>query len=138
MYSTVQNLVHSTIYTAMFSSLKSTMLCAMCRRQVKCVPEGLSQVCNFYAWVQLMLQYSVQYTVHYTVHCTMQFQACVVFRRSLSCDYTAREDPRGLARLDYGVTHLSAKAYIIGHIAEIVGKVILLWLDFFFFLKVPS
>ena len=49
----------------------------------------------------------------------------------MSCDYTPRADPRGLAQLDYGVTHLSAKAYIIGYIADIVGKVILLGPDFF-------
>jgi len=48
----------------------------------------------------------------------------------LSCDYTAREDPKGLARLDYELTCLSVKANIIGYIGEIVEKVILLWPDF--------
>ena len=61
-------LVHSTIYTVMFSSLNSTMLCAMCRRQVKCVPEGLSQVCNFYAWVHVIVQCTVQCTLHCTLY----------------------------------------------------------------------
>ena len=45
----------------------------------------------------------------------------------MSCDYTAREDPRGL---DYGYTNLSVKANIIGYICEIVEKGILLWPDF--------
>ena len=56
----------------------------------------------------------------------------MVFRHSLSCDYTAREDPRGLARLDYGFTRFSVKANVIGHVGDIVEKVILLWPDFFF------
>ena len=50
----------------------------------------------------------------------------------MSCDYTAREDPKGLARLDYELTCLSVKANIIGYIGEIVEKVTLLWPDFFF------
>ena len=46
----------------------------------------------------------------------------MVFRHSLSCDYTVREDPRGLARLDYGFTRLSVKANVLGYIDEIGGK----------------
>ena len=70
----------------------------------------------------------VQCALHCTLHCTLyivnlgDIYACVIFRHSLSCDYTAREDPRGLAWLDYGFTRLSVKANIIGYIAEIVGK----------------
>ena len=86
-----------------------------------------------------------QCTVQCTLHCTQytvvlgDMYACVVFRQSLSCDYTAREDPRGLARLDYGFTRLSVKANIIGYTGEIVRKkVILLLPDFFFLPKVPS
>ena len=44
----------------------------------------------------------------------------MVFRHSLSCDLTAREDPRGLARLDYGFIRLSVKANVVVDIDEIV------------------
>ena len=80
------------------------------------------------ACVNFLINYTSDYPL-YTVGLG-DIKACVVFRHSLSCDQTAREDPRGLTRLDYGFISLSIQANSISYIGEIVKKVILLWSDF--------
>ena len=75
MYSTVYNLVYSTVYIVAFTRVKSTMLSAIYRRQEKFVPKGVSQASNFYAWEQFLgysTAYSTVYTTLYTVHCSFR------------------------------------------------------------------